>query len=337
MSWRRNVCWWRIRLGQAITGYRLSGFAADAVQCYAENMTTMGEDHREATPYVLLVLAVSFWAGNFILGRAVRADIPPIALAFWRWAGASLLISGPATPVLRKDWGTIRQHWPILLLLAATGVAAFNTLVYTGLQYTVAINAFLLQALMPILIVIFSFVLFRVRLQARQAVGVLLCLTGAVVIIVQGNLRTLAALSFNPGDLLVLTAVACYAAYSVLLRNRPPIHPLSFVAVTFVLGTLMLLPLYLWETWTVRSLTLNRLTLMSIAYVAVFPSIISYLCYNRGVERIGANRAGLFLYLMPVFGSLMAVVFLDEAFYPYHWVGILLIALGLFSNLRTRS
>jgi drug/metabolite transporter (DMT)-like permease len=148
--------------------------------------------------------------------------------------------------------------------------------------------------------------------------------------------RTLADLSFNPGDLLVLTAVTSYAAYSVLLRKRPPIHPLSFVAVTFALGTLMLLPLYLWETLAVRPIALNRVTLLAVAYVAVFPSIVSYLCYNRGVERIGANRAGLFLYLMPVCGSIMAVVFLGEAFYTFHWVGILLIAIGLYVNLRAR-
>jgi drug/metabolite transporter (DMT)-like permease len=282
----------------------------------------------------MLTLAVLFWAGNFILGRAVRMDVPPIALAFWRWAVASLLVLGPALAPLKRDRSAIRHNIPMLMLLAGTGVAAFNTLVYSGLQYTVAINAFLMQALMPVFIVLFSFLLFRVRINRRQIAAVATCLVGAVIIIVRGDFQVMASLSLNPGDLLVLLAVFSYAAYSVLLRKRPPIHPLSFVAVTFGAGTIMLLPLYLWETITIRALALNRTTLFAILYVAIFPSIISYLCYNRGVEAIGANRAGLFLYLMPVFGSLMAVGFLGESFFWFHWVGIVLIATGLVASMR---
>jgi len=285
-------------------------------------------------PYLLLTLAVLFWAGNFILGRAVRMDVPPIALAFWRWAGASLLVLVPALAPLRRDWRAIRRSGPILMLLAGTGVAAFNTLVYSGLQHTVAINAFLMQALMPVFIVVFSFILFRVRINRRQVAAVATCLAGAVIIIVRGDFQVLASLSLNPGDLLVLLAVLSYAAYSVMLRKRPPIHPLSFVAVTFVAGTIMLLPLYLWETFAIRSLEINRVTVLAVLYVAIFPSIISYLCYNRGVETIGANRAGLFLYLMPVFGSLMAVGFLGESLLWFHWVGIVLIAAGLVASIR---
>ena len=298
-------------------------------------MTTSQREKRDAAAsYLLLTLAILFWAGNFVLGRAVRADVPPVALAFWRWAVAALLIGGPAMGHLRREWGTIRRHAPILLLLSAVGVAAFNTLVYTGLQYTVAINALLLQAVMPVFIVIFSYGLFRDPVTKRLAGGILLCLAGAVSIIVEGRPQVLTALAFNPGDLLVLLAVASYAAYSVLLRKRPAIHPLSFVAVTFTLGALMLLPLYLWESVAVRPMPINGRSLLSIAYVGIFPSIVSYLCYNRGVERIGANRAGLFLYLMPVFGSVMAVVFLGEAFRWFHGAGIVLIAAGLFTTLR---
>ncbi len=297
-------------------------------------MTNPPKRPEPARPYVLLSLAVLFWAGNFILGRAVRADVPPVALAFWRWAIASLLVCGPALGSLKRDWGTIGQHWPILLLLAGTGVAAFNTLVYMGLQHTVAINAFLMQTLMPVFIVILSFALFRERINRGQAGGVILCLLGAITIIVQGDLRVMQNLSLNPGDLLVLLAVISYAGYTVLLRKRPAIHPLSFLAVTFVTGTLMLLPLYLWESLMVRPIQWNGVTLLSVGYVGIFPSIISYLCYNRGVEHIGANRAGLFLYLMPVFGSAMAVFFLGESFRWFHWAGIVLIASGIVTTLR---
>jgi len=281
-------------------------------------------------PYLLLTLAVLFWAGNFILGRAFHNDIPPIALAFWRWFGASLLISAPAWPHLRRDWGGLRRHWKATLLLAALGIAAFNALAYSGLQYTQAINAFLMQSLMPVMIVALSFLLFRERVRPLQGLGILISLAGAVTIIARGELAVLAALQFNRGDLLVAAAIVCYAGYSALLRQRPAVHPLTFIVATFWIGTALLLPLYLWEHLTVRSLQLQPSVLLVIGYVALFPSIVSYLCYNRGVELIGANRAGLFIHLMPVFGSLMAMVFLDESFFAYHALGIALIAAGIF-------
>ena len=279
--------------------------------------------------YLLLTMAVLFWAGNFILGRAFHSDIPPISLAFWRWFCASLLISGPAFRHLRRDRHTIRNHWPVVLLLAALGIAAFNTLAYSGLQYTQAINAFLMQSLMPVLIVLFSFLLFGERVGPRQTLGILVSLAGAVAIIARGDLAVLAALEFNRGDLLVAAAILCYAGYSVMLRKRPPVHPLSLIAVIFWLGSAIILPFYLWETLFVRPLALQPVTFTVVGYVALFPSIVSYLCFNRGVELIGANRAGLFIHLMPVFGSLMAILFLGESFYWYHALGICLIAAGI--------
>jgi len=288
-------------------------------------------------PYLLLTLAVLFWSGNFIVGRAVHAHVPPVGLAFWRWTGAGLLVLGPAWRHLRKDLPVAWRHWEIMLLLSALGIAAFNSLVYTGLQTTQALNAFLLQSLMPVLIVALSFLLFREKITGRQAVGVALSLCGAVTIILQGDLSTLAELTANRGDLLVLTAVICYAGYSVLLRKRPPMHPLSFVALTFLSGTAMLFPFYLFETLAVKPMEFNPPTLLAVGYVAVFPSILSYLCYNRGVELVGANRAGLFIHLMPVFGSIMAILFLGEALRWYHGLGIGFIALGIFLATQRRG
>ena len=280
-------------------------------------------------PYLLLTLAVFFWSGNFIVGRAMRASIPPIALAFWRWTCASLLVSFLAWPHLKRDLPMVKRHWPILTLLSILGVASFNTLVYTGLQRTIALNAFLMQSMMPVLIVAMSFLLFREKISGRQTFGVVLSLAGALVIIVQGNIGALLSFSLNRGDILIFMAVVCYAGYSVLLRQRPSIHPLSFLGVTFIIGSLILLPFYLWETLTLRPIHFDRSTLMAVGYVAVFPSIVSYFCFNRGVELVGANRAGLFMYLMPVFGSLMAILFLGESLHGYHGAGILLIVSGI--------
>ncbi len=289
------------------------------------------------SPYLLLTLAVLFWSGNFILGRAVRTSVPPIGLAFWRWTVAALLVAWPALPWLRRDWPLIWKHRAIILLLSALGVAIFNTLVYAGLQYTIALNAFLMQTMMPVLIVAMSFVLFRDRIHPAQAVGIGFALGGAVTIIVRGDLETLFSLSFNPGDIIIFTAVVSYAGYSVLLRKRPPMHPLSFVAITFMTGALMLLPFYVWENVQGRAIQWDGVTIVSVAYVAVFPSIISFLCFNRGVEMIGANRAGLFLYLMPLFGGFMALVFLGERLAWFHGVGVILIVAGILLAVRSRG
>ena len=287
-------------------------------------------------PYLLLTLAVLFWAGNFILGRAFHADIPPVALAFWRWLCAALLIVGPAWKHLHNDRRTIAAHWPIILLLSTLGIAAFNTLAYSGLQYTQALNAFLIQSLMPVFIVALSFLCYRERVTSRQIGGILVSLLGAFTIITRGQVATLLSLDINRGDLLVCTAIICYAGYSVALRKRPPIHPLSLIATTFMIGTALLLPIYLWEHSHVRVIRPDATTLAVIAYVAIFPSILSYLCFNRGVELIGANQAGLFIHLMPVFGSVMAMVFLGEQFMLFHAIGILLIATGIFLATRAR-
>lgn len=281
-------------------------------------------------PYLLLTLAVLFWAGNFILGRAFHTTIPPIALAFWRWVGAAILVTWPALPYLRRDRKELLDAWPAVVLLSLLGIAAFNTLAYSGLQYTQAINAFLLQSMMPVLIVLFSFLLFRESVTRIQSLGIMVSLCGAVLIIARGDFVKLLSLTFNRGDLLVFAAIVCYAGYSVLLRKRPHAHPLAFIATTFWLGSIFLVPLYLWETLTVASLELNISTLLVLGYVMIFPSIVSYLCYNRGVELVGANRAGLFIHLMPVFGGFMAVVFLGEVFGWYHTVGVILIGLGIY-------
>lgn len=288
-------------------------------------------------PYVLLLLPPLFWSGNFIIGRAVRAEVPPVGLAFWRWCIGSLLIVGFAWPYLKQDWAIIRRGWKIILLLSILGVAMFNTLVYTGLQSTTAINALLMQSTMPVLIVLMSYLFFRETVTSRQALGILLSLGGVTMIVAQGNLEVLASLSLNRGDLLVFIAVAGYAAYSALLRRRPAIHLLSFLAITFILGTIILLPLYLWEHLSGRVMSLDGVTLLTVGYVAIFPSILAYLCFNRGVELVGANRAGLFIHLMPVFGTILAIIFLGETFHWFHGMGIVLVLSGILLASRPKA
>ncbi|HEY0523187.1 MAG TPA: DMT family transporter [Stellaceae bacterium] len=280
-------------------------------------------------PYLLLTLTALFWSGNFVLGRAVHGSVPPVGLAFWRWAGATLILLGPAWSHLRRDRAVLAASWPIVLVLSALGVAVFNTLVYIGLQTTSALNAVLMQSTMPVMIVALGFVVFHDGVTILQALGVALSLSGAVAIVARGNPAALAGLALNRGDLWIALAVASYSAYSVLLRRRPAVHPLSLLVATFLPGSLMILPFYLWESLSGRPIRLDPPSLLAIGYVAVFPSILAYFCFNRGVELVGANRAGLFIHLMPVFGSIMAVLFLGERFEPFHAAGIALILAGI--------
>jgi len=281
------------------------------------------------SPALLLVLATLFWSSNFVVGRAVNAVIPPVALSFWRWALALVLVIGFAWPHLRRDLPALKGNLPLLMLLSALGVGSFSTLVYIGLRTTTVINGVLLQSTMPLLILLASFLLFRERVPWLQLTAVAVSLAGVGVIVARGSLETLLGLSFSPGDGWIFLAVCCYALYSVLLRRRPPMHPLSFVAATVAGGAAMLLPLYLWEHFAVRALRPDPVTLAVIAYVAVFPSLLSYLCFNRAVELIGANRSGQYLHLMPLFGSLLAALFLGESLQAYHLGGAALIGAGI--------
>jgi len=286
-------------------------------------------------PYLLLALATLLWAGNFVLGRAVSGEVPPVGLAFWRWFGGALIIAPFALPHLRRDWAAVRARWPIVLTLGFLGIAVFNTLIYAGLGRTTAINALLLQSIQPLVIIIFSFLIFRDTVGPRQILAVAISLAGVVVIIARGDLGVLAALAFNSGDLLVFIALICYAAYTALLRLRPRVHPLSFLLVIFTVGFALLFPLYVWEGLAGRPMRLTPVTVGAVAYVALFPAIVAYLCFNRGVELLGANRAGHFFHLQPAFGVILAMLFLGERFQPYHAVGIALIGAGiLLATLR---
>ena len=279
--------------------------------------------------YLLLILPPLFWAGNSVLARGIADLIPPITLSFWRWTLALAILLPFTWKQTRRDWAQIRAHWKIIGLLGLLGIASFNTLLYTAAQSTTAINISLTQSVMPVFIVIISFQLFGERITLRQLLAVVLCTGGAGFIIIRGDLQRLLNLEFVTGDLIMLLAVALYALYSALLRKRPAINLFSFLTITFAVGVVALFPLYLAERSLTPPLAVNQAVVLSLLYVAFCPSILAYLCWNRGIHEIGANRAGLYINLVPLFASLLAVVFLGERFLGYHLAGILLISGGL--------
>ncbi len=279
--------------------------------------------------YLLLTLTTLFWAGNFTLGRGVHGTVPPIALAWSRWTLASLLILPFAWRHLKRDWPLLRQHAGIVLFLGATGVGAFNSLAYLGLNYTTALNGLILQSSAPVMIALAAFFFFGDRVSPRQGVGIVLSLIGVLIIVTQGDLSRLSQMAFNQGDLLIFGAMAIWAIYTVFVRKRPSVHPVSFAAATFIIGAIVNTPIFLFEHASGWRLQPTPETFAAIAYVSIFPSILSYIFFNRGVELIGSNRAGVFLHLVPFFGAVLAITLLGERLQLFHLAGFALILTGV--------
>lgn len=288
-------------------------------------------------PYLLLSLMALFWAANIVLGRFVAGHVPPFTLTFLRWAGTFLVVAPFAWTHLQRDWPTMRRHMPLLLVLALTGFALNNALSYWGLQHTQALNALLIQSSGPLFVALWALVLFGVRLSWMQAAGILVSLIGVLVIILRGNLAALADIQINAGDISFAGALFVFGLYSALMTRRPKINPLSLIAFTTGAGALMLLPLVGWEVSIGDRLTLDTLTIATVIFVVIFPSTLAYIFFNRGIELIGPNRAAPFFHLVPVFGSVMAIVLLGEKPELFHLVGYLLVLAGVVAASRRGS
>lgn len=284
-----------------------------------------------ASPYLLLTLTALFWAGNAVVARALHVLLPPATMAFWRWVLALLLLLPFVLRPMYEQRALLRGHWMRLALLGVLGVGCYNTFLYAALQTTTATNGVLISSITPVLIVLVGRILFGVEMTRRQQAGILLSLLGVVGIVSRGELAVLERLDFNQGDLLLVGCAVTWALYTVLLRFRPVgIDTLAFLGAAVIGGILLLmLPLYLVELASRRTAVWNAATGAGMAYFAVFPSILAYLFWNRGVRQVGANRAGLFLYLIPVFGIVLAIVFLGERLHLFHLLGAALIFTGI--------
>jgi drug/metabolite transporter (DMT)-like permease len=290
-------------------------------------------------PYLLLCITALCWAGNAIVGRLAAGHIPPVTLSFLRWAIAFFIILPFAWKHLERDWAAIRGRLGVMILVSITGIGTFNTLQYWALEHTQALNTLLLQSAGPLFVAIWSLILLGVRLTLAQAGGIVLSLTGVLVILLHGDLTALTSIEFNKGDVIFTAALVIFGFYSVLTLRRPKIHGLSFVGFTFGCGAACLVPLLIWELLTRPVMALDATNLLSLFYVAVFPSTVAYLCFNRGVHLIGANRAAPFFHLVPVFGSVMAIAFLGERPQAFHIIGFALVLTGVFvaSRRQTRT
>ena len=276
------------------------------------------------------MVASACWGGNIFIGRLLHAEVPPVALSFWRWALALVILLPFAWPRLRRDWPAIRRHWPALALLGFFGMAGFHTFLYLSVNYTTATNAALLIAICPVLVPVLAWAFYREPVTPRLLLATVLSLAGVAVVVTRGDLSRLLELSFNRGDLIMLIAVVTWSVYTVLLKRRPAsLHPQSLLVATMAFATIFLLPVYLWESAVLRPMPVTQESLLAVAYVVIFASIIAFLCFNRGIEVLGPNKGGLFLHLIPAFAALLAFVFLGERLQPFHGLGIAAIAAGI--------
>jgi drug/metabolite transporter (DMT)-like permease len=283
------------------------------------------------SPYLLLSLTSLFWAGNFVVARAAHADIEPIALAFWRWSIALVILLPFGAGIAWRQRCLYRQHLWRVVLLALCGIAGFNTLIYLGLQQTTATNALLLNSFIPVFTLVLTWAFLAAPRSWQQVLGVLISITGVVIVISRGDMGLLISVAFNAGDLLVMMAVIIWAIYTTLLNTLPAtIERTGFMTSITLIGVVLLAPFYFMGE---HAPALNQGNLLTLAYVGIFPSVLALLFYNRGVAQVGAGRASMFIHLMPVFGTALSIVFLGERPEWFHLVGIALIFTGIYLSL----
>jgi drug/metabolite transporter (DMT)-like permease len=281
-------------------------------------------------PFLPLVLASLFWSGNWVVGRALRDAMPPVAMNFWRWTGAAIMLAPFVLPRLAGRWHIVGRHWRILALLGATGAALFQALVYLGLGMTTTVNAVLMNSSVPLFIILCSFWLEREHATPRQIFGILVSFAGILVIMMRGDVGALLQFNFNRGDAIILAAMPIWGVYSVMLKRRPrELDGLEFLFVLALSGIACMAPFFIAENVLVRSGTLTPTTVGAVIYVSLFSSVLGYICWNKGVAAVGANRAGFTIHLLPAFGTVLALIFLDEHLHLFHLVGFTTILIGV--------
>lgn len=285
--------------------------------------------------YLLLLLTVLFWSGNFVMGRWIHPEIPPVTLAFWRWTLALVILLPFTLREVYRQRDIIRQNVKMLALLALLSVTNFNIFLYVSLNTSPVTNAALINSMIPIFIVLFSWVGFRRKISLIQGIGIVISLSGLVFIVLKGDLAAVRAIRFLRGDLWALAAALSWAIYTVLMRNYPvALTPISFLTVIIIIGVAFILPVYLGELAGGARANFTPATVGGICYLALFPSILSYLFWNRGIRTVGATRTGVFIHLIPVFSIVLAMFFLGETLKAFHLIGACLIFSGIYLTTR---
>ncbi|BAB50671.1 DMT family transporter [Mesorhizobium japonicum] len=283
--------------------------------------------HRHA--YLLLLLTTLLWGGNSVAGKLAVDHVSPMMLVFLRWVLAVAILLPIGWRSIQQDWPVVRRHWLILAALGASGFTLFNVIFYTALNYTTAINVSIEQAAMPILIMTANFVFFRLRVNWAQIAGVVLTIAGVILTACHGDPRRLLTLELNFGDAIMLVAVVLYSGYSVGLRLKPALRWQSLMLTMSIAALITSLPFLLWEVAAGTVVVPDARGWTVIVYTAIGASVVSQITYIRGNELIGANRAGLFINLVPIFGTLLSVLIVGETFQLYQALALVLVLGGI--------
>jgi len=286
-------------------------------------------DYTTSNPYLLLILAPFLWGGNAVAGRLATSDWQPFTVTSVRWLCAAIVLFPFAMGPMKRDWPVLKENWLVLFSLGAFGMAAFNLLMFLALNYTTAINVSIEQAAMPVLIMLANFFILSQRVRWLQIVGLSLTVLGVLITTTAGEPQRFFSEGLNRGDAIMLLACVFYAAYTFGLRWRPKIHWMSFMWTIAASAFVMTIPFATWELAQGSFVMPSASGWAVLVYIIIFPTVISQLAYARGVELLGSNRAGLFLNLVPIFGSLLAVLIIGEAFRWYHLLGLLLVLAGI--------
>ncbi len=276
--------------------------------------------------YGLLILTSLIWAGNSVAGKIAAGHIDPILLTALRWSIAALIITALSIKHLKADWPVIVKHWPLLMAYGVSGFAMFNIFLYSALTQTNVINVMIEQAGIPFVIFLGNYLLFRTRATVAQLIGFALTLSGVILTATHGDIAQLLRLQFNIGDIMMLLAVLIYGGYSVSLKWKPVMHWQSLLAIPCIGAAITCVPVLIWRHLTHPFPAPDATGWGVVVYASIFVALIASATYIAGIERIGANRAGLFINLLPIFGVFLAVIILREPLHTYH-----LIALGLVS------
>ena len=288
--------------------------------------------------YVMLILCTAFWSGNFIVGKvATFFEIPPITLNFYRWVFAWILLAPFTIKEAFNHFGIIKKNIIAIMIMAFTSISVFNSVVYYALNYTQALNGVLMISTIPVIIICLGSIFKTEKASMYQIVGVTTSLLGVMIIITKMDLQRLIHLQLNKGDLWMLVAMLSWAIYSIIIKEKKiNLRPFVLLEVLITFGVIFLLPFYVWELMSGKHLPINMPVLLTIAYVVLFAGIGAYILWNGAVMIVGANRAGTFLHLMPVFSSIMAITLLGETFAMFHIVGALFIISGIILSSRKK-
>ena len=290
--------------------------------------------------YIFLLLTVTFWAGNFIVGKfASHYEVPPFSLNFYRWFFAWLILAPFTISEILKKKEYIFQNYKLFIILGVTSITIFNSIVYYSLNFTQVISGVLMISTIPVMIMFFSFILKIEKTNIFQIIGVILSFLGVIIIITKADFEILKNLNFNKGDITMVVAMFSWALYSTLLkRQKYELSQLSLLQVVMTFGLIFLVPVYIIEYQVGFRIKLDTPFILILSYVVLLPGLASFILWIKGISMIGANRSGVFLHLMPILSAIMAMIFFNEKFMFYHILGACFIIIGiLLSNRKVQN